>query len=166
MATHRLRSRRPVSARSLRCGLRSSSLRLPSARSLRPGGSGVGIAALAFRARPAGRHPATGLSHAATSLSPSFSDLSRVAASCRRLRRHPAVAGRFAPVRGRPAWRASGPIVATTSCRRRGRFATREERKRSARRRCGSDGLQVRPDGKSFGRRFQLEHQPRFCHGG
>ena len=29
-------------------------------------------------------------------------------------------------------------------------------------RRWGSDGLQVRPDGKSFGRRFQLEHQPRF----
>ncbi|WP_146406829.1 zinc-ribbon domain containing protein [Allorhodopirellula heiligendammensis] len=34
-------------------------------------------------------------------------------------------------VRGRPAWRASGPIVATTSCRRGSRFATRQERKRS-----------------------------------
>ena len=38
-----LRSRRPVSARSLRCGLRLvPRLRLPYAPSLRPGGSGVG----------------------------------------------------------------------------------------------------------------------------
>jgi len=39
------------------------------------------------------------------------------------------------------------PEVATTSCRRDGRFATHQERKRCLRRRCGSDGLQVRSDG-------------------
>ncbi len=36
------------------------------------------------------------------------------------------------------------------------------QRAGEARRRCGSDGLQVRPDGESFGHRFQLEHQPKF----
>ncbi|WP_146389580.1 hypothetical protein [Allorhodopirellula solitaria] len=58
----------------------------PALPSLRPGGADVGLASLAFRVGTAGRHPATGLSHAATSLSPSFSDLSRMAASSRNSR--------------------------------------------------------------------------------
>lgn len=66
-------------------------------------------------------------------------------------------------LRGHPVWRTSGPSVATTSCRRGGCFATRQERKRCLRRRRGSDGLQLRSDNESFGRRFQLEHQPKSC---
>ena len=36
-------------------------------------------------------------------------------------------------------------------------FQPFEMRAREARRRCGSDGLQVRPNGTSFGRRFQVK---------
>ncbi len=96
-----LRSRRPVSAdvTTVRTAFVAEPPHsaFPALPSLRPGGSGVGVASLAFLARSAGRHPATGLRHAATSVSPSFSDLSTrggivpkiATTSCRR----------FAPVR-------------------------------------------------------------------
>ena len=104
MATRRLSSRRPVSARALRCGLRSSFLvprhcAFPTFGRYDPATNDTASQAR-FVSFSAGRHPATGLSHAATSLSPSFSDLSSAAASCRRLRRTSCRrSGRFAPGR-------------------------------------------------------------------
>lgn len=77
------------------------------------------------------RHPATGLTHAAAiqAAVPSASALySRLAASCRRLRRTSCASHwslSLPMLRRHPARRASGPSVATTSFRRGGRFATR-----------------------------------------
>jgi hypothetical protein len=125
----RLRSRRPVCARALQCGLRSSqslltapSLRLVATTRLRT----TSLAEPRFVSFFAGRHRAAGLVHAA-GIRPAVPSASALypsaAASCRKTATH-FVCVALAPVRGHPAWRASGPIVATTSCRRRSRFAT------------------------------------------
>ncbi len=63
-------------------------------------------------------------------------------------------------VRGRCADSASSRRDCGASCP--AGLSALKMRASEAKRRCGSDGLQVRPDGKSSGRRFQLEHQPRF----
>ena len=74
------------SVASVRTPLPLGDFAFPALLSLRPGGADVGFAALALRVGPARWNPATGLSHAATSMSPLLSDLSRLAASSRNSR--------------------------------------------------------------------------------
>lgn len=54
------------------------------------------------------------------------------------------------------AWRASRPRLRRPSWPSPRSLRSRRRRKASSKPRCGSDGLQVRTNGKSFGRRFLL----------